>query len=104
MNAELFAEPAADAPPTPAPVEPAPCLDCAAWERNPLHGCLDTACDDCTARDIAKGPRAWASIKRGEKEPLRREIEHRFGDRALTVGRALVWKWCQRLQIAGPKT
>lgn len=55
------------------------------------------------ARDIAQGPRAWASVVKGDKEPLRLEILHVFKDRALTVGRAKVWEWCQRLQIGGPK-
>ena len=69
-----------------------------------MSGTLNPSCDDCMARDIAQGPRAWASVTRGEKEPLRQEILHVFKDRALTVGRAKVWEWCQRLQIGAHKT
>lgn len=105
--ADLFAPeappPPPPPPPAPEPAAPPPCADCQAWERNPIHGGYSKSCDGCTARDIARGPRAWASVCKGDKEPLRLEIQHRFGDRALTVGRKLVWDWCQRLQIGGPR-
>lgn len=80
------------------------CRDCEAWERNPFHGCFNSICDECKARHIAQGPSAWASVVRGDKEPLRLDIQRAFGERSLTDGRALVWKWCQRLNVGKAKS
>ena len=45
-------------PPPKSEAAPQPCRDCQTWERNPLHGCFNSICDDCKARDIAQGPNA----------------------------------------------
>jgi hypothetical protein len=70
------------------------CPACAAWEADTRTGQYRTGCDDCTARDIARGYDYWRATVLGEKEALQAAIARSFAD--AEAGKRLVWGWAKR--------
>jgi hypothetical protein len=72
------------------------CHACTAWEADHISGKLITGCDDCTARDIARGYDYWNATVMCEKEPLQAVIARSFPD-DLDRGKRLVWDWAKKV-------
>jgi hypothetical protein len=72
------------------------CPACIAWEADNRSGLFTTGCDDCTARDIARSPAAWAA-QRGITAVGLQEAITRAWPEDYARGRKLVWDWMARV-------
>jgi len=72
------------------------CPACTAWEADKRTGQYRTGCDDCTARDIARSPDAWAAQRGITAVGLQEAINRAWPD-DYARGRKLVWDWMGRV-------
>jgi len=75
-----------------------PCPACTAWAGDNRSGLYALGCRDCTARQIARGPDAWAAQRGITAVGLQEAIRRAWPD-DYAAGRALVWEWMARVGV-----